>query len=209
MLENLENSVAPEPEKVSFHSNPKERQCQRMLKLPHNCTHLTCRKVMLKILQTRLQQYMNWELPDGQARFRKSRGTSDQIANICSQEKFQKNICFTDYAKNCDYVDRNKRENSWRDGNTRTPYLPPEKSVCKSRSYKLEPDIEQQSGSKSGKEYIKAVHCHPAHLASMQSTSCEMPGWMKHKLESRFPGEIAITSDMQMTQPLWQKLKKN
>ena len=163
---------------------------------------------MLKILQTRLQQYMNWELPDGQARFRKSRGTSDQIANICSQEKFQKNICFTDYAKNCDYVDRNKRENSWRDGNTRTPYLPPEKSVCKSRSYKLEPDIEQQSGSKSGKEYVKAVYCHPAYLTYMQSTSCKMLGWMKHRLDSRLPGEISITSDMQMTPPLWQKTKR-
>ena len=69
-------------EKVSFHSNSKERQCQRMLKLLHNCTHLTCYKVMLKILQARLQQYMNRELPDVQAGFRKGRGTRDQIANI-------------------------------------------------------------------------------------------------------------------------------
>ena len=71
-------------------------------------------KVMLKILQTRLQQYVNRELPDVQAGFRKSRGTRDQIANICWQEKFQKNIyfCFTDYAKNCDCVDHNKRKNS-------------------------------------------------------------------------------------------------
>ena len=60
-----------------------------------------------------------------------------------------------------------------------------------------------------GKEYIKAVYCHPAYLTSMQSTSCEMPGWMKHKLESRLPGEISIISDMQMTPPLWQKAKKN
>ena len=62
-------------------------------------------------------------------------------------------------------------------------------------------DMEQQTGSKSGKEFIKAVYCHPAYLTYMQSTLCEMPGWMKHKLESRFPGEISITSDMQMTQP--------
>ena len=68
---------------------------------------------------------------------------------------------------------------------------------------------EQQTGSKLGKEYIKAVYCHPAYLTSMQSTSCEMPGWMKHKLESRLPGETSITSDMQMTPPLWQKVKKN
>ena len=73
----------------------------------------------------------------------------------------------------------------------------------------LEPDMEQQTDSKLGKEYDKAVYCHPAYLTSMQSTSCEMPGWRKHKLESRLPGEISITSDMQMTPPLWQKAKKN
>ena len=77
------------------------------------------------------------------------------------------------------------------------------------RKEKLELDMEQQTGLKSGKEYIKAVYCHPAYLTFLQSTSCEMPGWMKHKLESRFPGEISITSDMQMTSPLWQKVKKN
>ena len=65
-----------------------------------------------------------------------------------------------------------------------------------------EPDMEQQTGSKSGKEYVKAVYCHPAYLTYMQSTSWEMPGWMKHKLESRLLGEISITSDMQMTPPL-------
>ena len=68
--------------------------------------------------------------------------------------------------------------------------------------------FEPQTGSKSGKEYVKTVHCHPAYLTYMQSTSCEMRGWMKHKLESRLLGEISITSDMQMT-PLWQKAKRN
>ena len=67
--------------------------------------------------------------------------------------------------------------------------------------------MEQLTGSKQGKEYIKAVNCHPAYLTYMQSTSCEMPGWMKHQLESRLLGEISITSDMQMTPPLWQKVK--
>ena len=62
---------------------------------------------------------------------------------------------------------------------------------------------------KLGKEYIKAVYCHPAYLTYMQTTSCEMQVWMKHKLESRLPGEISITSDMQITPPLWQKVKKN
>ena len=82
MPANLENSaVATGLEKVRFHSNPKERQCQRMVKLPHNCTHLTHHsKVMLKILQARLQQYMNCELPDVCAGFRRGRGTKDQIA---------------------------------------------------------------------------------------------------------------------------------
>ena len=68
--------------------------------------------------------------------------------------------------------------------------------------------MEQQVGSKSGKEYVKAVYCHPAYLTSMQTTSCEMLGWMKHKLESRLQGEISITSDIQMTPPLWDKAKK-
>ena len=73
----------------------------------------------------------------------------------------------------------------------------------------LELDMETQTGSKLGKEYIKAIYCHPAYLTYMQSTSCEMPGWMKHKLESRLLGDISITSDMQMTPLLWQKVKKN
>ena len=67
------------------------------------------------------------------------------------------------------------------------------------KKQQLEPDMEQQTGSKLGKEYVKAICCHPAYLTSMQSISCEMPGWKKHKLESRLPGEISITSDMQMT----------
>ena len=71
----------------------------------------------------------------------------------------------------------------------------------------VELDVEQQTSAKSGKEYIKAVYCHPAYLTYMQSTSCKMPGWMKHKVESRLPGKISITSDMQMTPPLGQKVK--
>ena len=78
--------------------------------------------------------------------------------------------------------------------------------IVKKQQLKLA--MEQQTGSRSGKEYVKAVYCHPAYLTSMQSTSCEMPGWMKHKLESRILGEILITSDTQITPPLWQKVKK-
>ena len=76
------------------------------------------------------------------------------------------------------------------------------------KKQQLEMDMEQQTGSKLGKEYIKAVHCHSVCLTYMQSTSCEMLGWKKHKLESRLPGEVSITPDMQMTPLLWQKVKK-
>ena len=96
-----------------------------------------------------------------------------------------------------------------RDGNTRPPCLPPDTSCMQVKKQQLEPDMEQQTGSKLRKESIKAVYCHPAYLTSLQSTSCEMPGWTKHKLESRLLGEIAITSDMQMTPPLWQKVKRS
>ena len=75
------------------------------------------------------------------------------------------------------------------------------------RKQQLELDMKQQTGSKLGKEYMKAVYCHPAYLTYMQSTSWEMLGWIKHKPESRLPGEISITSDMQMTPALWQKAK--
>ena len=75
------------------------------------------------------------------------------------------------------------------------------------KKQQLELDMEQQTDSKLGKEYIKAVYCHPAYLTYMQSISWEMLGWMKHKLESRLPGEISITSDMQTIPPLWQKVK--
>ena len=77
------------------------------------------------------------------------------------------------------------------------------------KKQQLEPDMEQWTGSKSEKEYVKAVYCHPAYLSYMQSTSCEMLGWKKHKLESRLPGEISITSDRQVTPPIWQKVKRN
>ena len=77
------------------------------------------------------------------------------------------------------------------------------------KKQQLEPDMGQQTGSKLGKEYVKAVYCHPAYLTYMQSTLCKMLGWIKHKLESRLRGEIAVTSDIQMTPPLWQKVKRN
>ena len=77
------------------------------------------------------------------------------------------------------------------------------------KEQQLELDMEQQTGSKQEKEYVKAVYCHPAYLTYMQNTPWETLGLRKYKLESRLPGEISITSDMQMTPPLWQKAKKN
>ena len=76
------------------------------------------------------------------------------------------------------------------------------------KKQQLEPDMEQRTGSKLGKEYVKAVYCYPAYVTSVQSASCRMPGWMKLRLESRLPGEISITSDTQMTPPLCQKAKR-
>ena len=149
---------------------------------------------MLKILQARIQQYMNHELSDVQAELRKGRGTRDQIANIHwiieKAREFQKNFyfCFIDYAKaltvwitaNCEnFLKRWEYQTTW----------PASWEICmQMKKRKLEPDMEQWTGSKLGKEYIQAVYCHPAYLTSMQSTSCKMPGWMKHKLESRLPG---------------------
>ena len=108
--------------------------------------------------------------------------------------EFHKNsyFCFNEYTKVLDCVYHNKLENSSRDGNTRPPYLPPEKLVCSSRS-NLELDMEQLTGSKLEKVYNKAVYCHPVYLTSMQSTSWKMPGWMNHKLESRL-SEVSRTS---------------
>ena len=154
MPANLENSaVATGLEKVIFIPIPKKGNAKECSNYHTIALISHASKVILKILQARLQQYMNRELPDVQAGFRKGRGTRDQIANIRwiieKAREFQKNIyfCFIDYAKAFDCVDHNKVENSERDGNTRSPDLLPEKSVCRSGT-KLELDMKQQTGSK-------------------------------------------------------------
>ena len=162
-------------------------------------------KVMLKILQARLQQYMTRKLSEIQAGLRQGRGTRDQIANIHwiteNAREFQKNLyfSFTDYAKAFDFSLSGLQqtvENSSRDRNI----LPASWETCMQvKKQQLEPDMEQWTGSKLGKEYVKAVHCHPAYLTYMQSTSCETLGWMNHMLKSWWLGEIPITSDTQMT----------
>ena len=126
---------------------------------------------------------MNHELPDIQAGFRKGKGTRDKSANICwimEAREFQKNIyCFIEYAKAFDCVGHNKlwkilQETTW----------PASWEICMQvRKQQLELDMEQHTGSKPAKECLKAVYCHPAYLTYMQSTSWEMLGWMKHKLQ--------------------------
>ena len=129
---------------------------------------------------------MNQELPDVQVGFRKGRRTRDQIAYICriieKARKFQKNICFIDYAKAFHCVDCNKLWKILKE--MEIPYhVTCLLRICTQvKKQQLEADMEQQTGSSFGKENIKAVYCHSAYLSYMQSTSCEMLGWRKHKL---------------------------
>ena len=158
---------------------------------------------------------MNSEIPGVLAGFRKGRGTRDQIANICwiieKARGFKKNIyfCFIDYTKAFDCVDHNKL---WK--------IPKEMEIpdhltCLLRNLYASQEATVRTGHGTtdwfqiGKEYIKAVYCHPAYLTYMHSTAYKMSGWMKHKVESRLLGETSITLDIQMTPPLWQKAKKN
>ena len=163
---------------------------------------------MLKILQARLQQYMNHETPDGHSGFRKGKGTRDQLVNIRwiieTAREFQKVIyfCFSDCAKAFDCVDHNKLWKILQEMGI-SDHL-----TCLLRN--LYAGQEARVTTRHGtiycflieKEYVKAVNCRPAYLIYMQNTSCEMLHWMKHKLESRLPGEISITLDMHMTPPL-------
>ena len=125
---------------------------------------------MLKILQARLQQYMNPELPDVQPEFRKGTGTRDQIANICwiieKAKEFQKNIyfCFTDYAKAFDCVDHNKLWKILQERGMPGHLTCLLRNLMQVKKQQLELDMEQQTGSKLGKEYVKAIYCHPAYF---------------------------------------------
>ena len=160
------------------------------------------------------QQYVNCELPDVQDGLRKGRGTRDQIANIHwiikKAREFQKKIyfCFIDYAKTVDCVNHNKLWKILKEMGIPDHLTCLLRNLCAGQEATVRTGHGTTDWSKEEKEYVKAVYCHPAYLTYMQSTSCEMPGWKKHKLESRFPGEISITSGMQMIPPLWQKMKK-
>ena len=158
---------------------------------------------------------MKRELPDVQAGFRKGRGTRDQIANIWwiieKAREFQKNtyFCFIDYSKAFHWLDHNKLWKILKEIGI-PEHLPASWETCvQVRKQQLELDMEQHTDFKQEKEYVNAVYCHPAYLTYMHSIWLETLGWRKHKLESRLLEEISINSDMQMTPPLWQKVKKN
>ena len=127
----------------------------------------------------------------------KAEDQSPTSARSQKARQFQKNIyfCFTDYAKAFDCVDHNKL---WKILRFRNTLLPSLKTWIQVKKQQFKPDMEQQACSKLGKEYIKAVYCYLAYLTSMQSSSCEMPGWMNRKLASTLLGEMSTTSDMQI-----------
>ena len=170
---------------------------------------------MLKIIQARLQQYVNRELADVQAGFRKGRGTRDQIANIPwiikKASEFQKNIYFwfIDYAKAFDCVDHNKLWKILKDMG-----IPDHLSCLLRNLYAgLEATVRSGHGTRDWFQIGKGVHqgciLSPCLFILYAEYIMRTLGWRKHKLESRLLGEISITSGMQMTPPLWQKVKRN
>ena len=172
------------------------------IKLPHNSLISHASKVMLKILQARLQQCVNHELPDVQLDLEKAEKPEIKLPTFTgswkkqeSSRKISISALLTRLAPLTVWITTNcgKFFKIWDYQTTQ----PASWEICMQvKKQQLELDMEQQTGSKSGKEHVKAVYCHPAYLTYMQSTSWEMLGWMKHKLESRLPGEISITSDM-------------
>ena len=169
---------------------------------------------MLKILQARLQQYVSHELPDVQDGFRKGRGTRDQIASIHGiikkAREFQKNIyfCFIDYAKGFDCVVHKKLWKICKE-TTRQTTWPASWEICMQvRKQQLELVMEQQTGSKLGKGYVKAVYCQPAFNLYAEYIM-RNAGLNEAQAGIKIVGRQIITSDMQMTPPLWQKAKRN
>ena len=172
-----ENSaVAIGLEKVSFHPNHKERQCQRMFKLPYNCSHFTCQQGNVQNPSSQASTVHELRTSRCIRQIQKRQGTRDYIADICwiieKARGFQKNICFIYNAKAFDCVDHNKLQKIFKEMGM------PNHLTCLLRHLysgqeATERDMKQRTGSKQGKEYVKAVYCHPAYLTYMQSTSCE------------------------------------
>ena len=215
MSANLENSaVATGLEKVSFHSNPKKGNAKEYSNYHTIALISHASKVMLKILQARLQQYVNCELPDVQAGFRKGRQTRNQIAKICwiieKAREFQKNIhfCFIDYDKVFDCVDQNKLWKILKEMGI------PDHLICLLRYLYAGQEATVRTGHVTTEWFQigKGVHqgciLTPCLFNFYAEYIMRNTEWKKHKLETRLLGEISINSDMQMTPLLWQKVKK-
>ena len=174
---------------------------------------LHTKKVMLKTLQVRLQQYVNWELSDEQGGFRKGRGTRDQIANISwiieKAREFQKNIYFTDYTKASDCVDHNKLWKVLKEMRVPDHLTFLLRNLCVGQEATVKTLHAITNWSQIGKGVHQGYILSPCLFNFMQSTLCKMPGWMNPKLEFRLPGEIPTTSDMQMIPLSWQKVKRD
>ena len=206
MWEVLRSVFIPIPKKA----NAKERSNYRTIALISHAS-----KVMLKILQARLQQFVNCELPDDQTGFRKGRGTRDQIANIRwimeKAREFQKNIylCFLDYAKAFDCVDHNKLWKILKEMGI------PDHLTCLLRNLYTGQEATVRTGHgttdwfQMGKGVLQGCILSPCLFNLHAEYIMRNAGLEEAQLESRLPGEISITSDMQMTPPLWQKVKRN
>jgi len=196
MPANLENSaVATGLEKVSFIPNPKKGNAKECSNYCTTRLISHARQVMLKILQARLQHYVNQELADLQAGFRKGRGIRDKIATIHWITEKLKNYRKTSTSASltmlkplivCITTNYGKFLKRWEQQTSLLAFW----RTCVQVKKEQNQTWNNRLGSKLGKEYVKAVYCHLDYLTYMQVTPCEMPGWMKHKLESRFPGEI-------------------
>ena len=215
MPANLENSaVATGLERSIFIPIPKKGNGQRMSKLPDNCTHLRRRSSNAQnsprqastVRELWTSRCSSWFLKKAEEPEIK---LPTSTRSLKTQENYKKKkiyFCFIDYAKAFDFGSQQTGKFFKRQEYQTT--LPASREICMQvKNQQLELDMEQQTGSKSGKEYVKGVCCHPAYLTYMQITSCKMPGWMKHKVESRLLGKISITSDTQITPPSWQKEK--
>ena len=207
MLANLENSaMATELEKVSFHSNPKERQCQRMCTLPYSCAHFhMLARLCSKSFKIDFNSMWTKNFQMLQAGFWSSRGTSIKLPTFVeswrtqwSSRKTSISASLTTRKPFTVWITTNceKFMKRWEYHTT----LPASWEICSQvKKQQLEPHMEQLTGSELRKESDRAVYCHPVYLTSVSSTSCKMLVWMNHKLESRLLGEISTTSDMQMT----------
>ena len=216
MPANLENSaVATGLEKVSFHSNPKEQQYQRMFKLPYNCTHFTCQQDYAQNPSSQASTVWDQELPDVQAGFRKGRGIRDQISNIHwlieKAREFQNNIyfCFIDQAKAIDCVDHNKLWKMFKEVEI------PDHLICLLRNLYAgqEATVRTGHGTTDWLKIGKGVHKVSILSHSLFNLYAEyimQNAWLDEaQMESRLLREVSIASDMQMTAPLWQKVKQN